>query len=67
MKNFQISRNLATKLKVQYKKLPRRRRNFFAILYQFFIFQEQTSDIKMKNFNFWPAPSVPNLRGAQTF
>ena len=52
MKNLQISRNLATKLKVQYKKLPRRRRNFFAILYQMFIFQEETSDIKMKNFNF---------------
>ena len=52
MKNVQISRNLGTKLKVQYKKLHRRRRNFFAILYQTFIFQEQTSDIKMKNFNF---------------
>ena len=52
MKNLQISRNLASKLKVQYKKLPRRRRNFFAHLFQTFIFLEQTSDIKIKNFNF---------------
>ena len=45
MKNFQISRNVATKLKVQYKKLPRRTRFFFAILYQFFIFQEHRTKI----------------------